>query len=671
MSNSDSPLSSAAPTKRKRSARFKFIVAASVLIGLPLLLYSGLWALVNFGFFNHSIAEHIAKKMGATARIGPIKSDLWRNLSVQNISIQPSASGNALTIGATKIDYDLIDMLRNNHMRGLTVERPCIDLRFDPKKGWNHTLQLPPESGDTFRIDKIEVHEGTFSFIGPSDIPFKMSRINLAFDQGTRENPGLFSFSSTLESSETITTEVKSHPDGSLDGHLLGALIFERDAAAFVGSDSGLRGWARLELNAKREAQVPGQDRQAPIVIDGMFRTSVGALGEFAPPDFKLSGPISAQITTENGSARSAVIKAEFKGDSAAQLALMDLFKAPAPKTTATIQTKFERDAKGVWTTTCEATDVSIPLAAAGRAMRLLENFSVKLEGGFIGKVIRFYPATGVASGRCRLSAVAVCYVIPQSVLAEASKAFSASGHESYALALNTLSQSGVKNISGDFVVSAENGDVSINGHVAQFTAFATTLGVDFDIFTFPATDVVIESNESPDGTCAVHFTATWDSGKLVAEMHSTLDGKWTYDARFNDSVLASELRFEGAFDPVNKIAGPSHLSTDSFKASSLGAVLKSMSKMDLTDSKAEVRGIRVRIEPFSLDPHKPHAVSARVSLDSATGESFTVSKQNVLLDADTTGLFLRSPFEWTDGGKARRVEPQRIDLLKLLKGEP
>ena len=654
-------------TKRKRSVRFWIGLAAAILFGLPLLLYAIALAYVNFGFLNSTVTDRISKKLGVPAHIGSIRSNVFQSLSLNDIAIDTEGGGDALAIGATHLDFNLVDLLRNGHLRGLSVERPVIALRHDPITGWNRAFKFSPQSGESVRIDSVDIRDGTLAVLWSPRSQLKLTHIDAAFGSQVNSGSAPFKLHASLESGETIALETHSNTDGAFNGTLAAGFNFDRDLAALLGGDSNLKGLARIDMSASRTAQAPSD----PIALSGAFHAGFTKLGELAPPEFKISGPISGSVVTVNGLANSAHIALELAGESSAKASVFNLasalFSGAAPKTAASIRADFARNDTGAWAATCNINDVSLPLDTLGRAANLAEKASLKLGGVFNSKTMRFDATAGSAAGSFTLNAAELRYIIPPRVLAEASKSLVASGNANYAMALNSLTQTGIKDISGSFSFTREQGKLKLTGHLAPVPVFATALKADFTEFTLPATDITLESTDAADGSCAIKVSVAWTGGQLTADLLRSGE-KWTCDARLNENALPSEVLIEGTVDLGAATAGPFRISTDSFKLSALGPLLQSLIATDFNSLTAEARCLSIRIEPFSIDPAKPHALILHISAEEASSGVYKLSLQTAAIEITPDGVFLRSPLEWTDAGKPVRAEPQRLDPRALMR---
>src|SRR5437660_8272428 len=108
------PAAAPARPRRRRGKRFWIILAASIALGLPLLLLLALWAWINLGFMNASLERRLSKKFGTPAHIGAIKSNGFENLRIDEVAIEPRGEGQPLTIGATKLEVGPLDFYFNN-----------------------------------------------------------------------------------------------------------------------------------------------------------------------------------------------------------------------------------------------------------------------------------------------------------------------------------------------------------------------------------------------------------------------------------------------------------------------------------------------------------------------------------------------------------------------------
>ncbi|HLX61732.1 MAG TPA: hypothetical protein VKX17_10665 [Planctomycetota bacterium] len=282
------PAASAKPARRKRGARFWIVTSASVLIGLPLLLYAGVWAYINFGFLNNTIEQRLSRKLGTQAHVDSVKSDVLSSLKINTISIEPRWPSAPLTVGSTKIDFGLFELLadNHNHIRAVTIDRPRLDLQYDPARGWNHALKVSTKPNEPIQIDRINLNDGAFSVEWAPEQKFELTKISGTFTTEGDSTP--FSLRGALDSSEVLSIEGLVGPGRAFTVHAAGKLILNRDVPPALG----LSGALRAEFSAKREAE---GSEAAPDngTLQSPSRDAVGVDTKLSVRDFQWAIPQS------------------------------------------------------------------------------------------------------------------------------------------------------------------------------------------------------------------------------------------------------------------------------------------------------------------------------------------------------------------------------------------
>src|SRR5438477_374503 len=130
------PAPAITPACRRYGVRFWIVIASIVVLGVPFVLCVTASIYINCGFMNRSIEERLSRKFGTPARVGSIETRAFNGLDIKQITIDPRGAGEPLTIGATRSKFGLYDYFAGNRIRALTLDRPRIDLRYDPVTGW-------------------------------------------------------------------------------------------------------------------------------------------------------------------------------------------------------------------------------------------------------------------------------------------------------------------------------------------------------------------------------------------------------------------------------------------------------------------------------------------------------------------------------------------------------
>lgn len=699
MSDIESTLVNSPPAaaKRPRRARFWLLLAAGVLLGIPLLAYLGIWAYLNLGFLDDSIAQRISKKFGSTARVGSIKSDVLRNLKIRDIAIDPQGPGEPLTIGAAKLDFDPIDLLQNGRMRGITVERPDIDLRYDAKMGWNHTLKVSTEPGPGIQIERFNVNDGTLAVAWPGGGHIKLLNVSASYKSGRGANP--FLLRGTLESGEPFGLDGQSGPGTAFDGRLHGSVNLNATVTSVAGFDPGVEGEMRYDFTARRENLAAGETRRAPVSIDGLLkfnhfswnapafqgrplnleiddiavkavwnpavstagagRLEITALNfnnlalnklpfALGAPDFKITTQILGGVEFENGEPQRAAFSVALRGSnrkSAAAPSLSTMFfsSAPPKAVAADLQLNLVRGTSGAWSVQAfDASDVSIPLASVGKILGLMEKAGVTLGGEMKGVGVRYDPETGVVSGKLRIDGGTLRWVVPQQMKSAAMEAMNSMNMNSEALILKTIGDTGVKDLRAEFDFRVSRDKLWIGGRTAAIPVFVQSMYVDCEECKITAANVILESAELPDGSCTFRAAIKWADGRFTTDAQLLPSGTWTYKGSLSaKGLLDGEALFDGAFDPKNNIAGPFNFSAKGITWTSFSEpVEKSLVAVD------EIRGLLVRVEPFSFDPAKPFALAGRFAFDTVKFGTNLISKQDFGIETRAKGVFVRTPRE-------------------------
>ena len=686
--------------KRPHRARFWLLLAAGLLLAIPLLAYLGTWAYINLGFLDDSIAQRISKKLGSTARVGSIKTDALRNLNIRDIAVDPQGPGEPLTIGSTKLDFDPIDLLRNGRMRGVTVERPNIDLRYDAKTGWNHSLKASTEPGPGIQIERFDVREGTLAVAWPGGGRIKLTGVSGSYANLSGGGPSPFLLRGALESGEPFGLDGRAGPGAAFDGRLHGSVNLNTTATSVAGFDPGIEGEMRYEFTARRENLAPGETRRAPVLLDGSLKlnhfawnapsfqglplkleiddiavkaawnppASSGGAGRLeltaldvnnlalikwplalAAPDFKISAHILGGIEFENGqpqrAAFSAALRESNKKSAAAPSISTMFFKSASSKAAADLQLNFVRGPSGDWSVqTLDASEILIPLVSVGKMLGLMEKAGVTLGGEVKAVGVRYDPEAGVASGKLRIEGGSLRWVILEQVRGSAKDAMISLNMNSEALMLKTIGDTGVKDVRAEFTFRASGDKLWIGGQTAAFPVFVQSLYVDVEEFKVTPANVVLESAELPDGSCTFRAAIKWSDGRFTTDIQLLPSGTWTCKASLSaKGLLEGEALFDGAFDQKNNAVGQFNFSAEAIKWASFSEpVEKPLVAVD------EIRGLRVRVEPFSLDPAKPFALAGRIAFDAAKFGASSISKQDFGIETRAKGVFVRTPREPT-----------------------
>ncbi len=259
------------PKPRKRRARFWIILCIAIFVLVPALLLGGAWGYINFGFLGRSLERRISQKLGSSAHVGNVKSDAFEKLSIRDIAIQPSGQGDPLTVGATKLDFGLFELLTSGRLRSLTIERPRIDLRYDSKTGWNHTFKPNSDSRESVDIGRFEVQDGELSFAWSAGGRVKLTGVNGFITDAKGAGASPFSLRGVLDSNEPFTVDGHNGPGAAFMGELKGSAILERDVPAIAGFDPGVTGSLLYNLTLKRDDISPSEPNSKSVSLDSVL----------------------------------------------------------------------------------------------------------------------------------------------------------------------------------------------------------------------------------------------------------------------------------------------------------------------------------------------------------------------------------------------------------------
>ncbi len=141
----------------------------------------------------------------------------------------------------------MFELLSSGKVRGVTVERPRIDLRYDEKNGWNHSLKMGGGSGEGVKIGRFEVQDGALSIAWPAGGSIKLAGVNGSYtDNGPGPNP--FTLRGALESQELFAIDGQSGPGAAFNGRVYGSTILERDVPGIAGFDPRRAGIGAVRL---------------------------------------------------------------------------------------------------------------------------------------------------------------------------------------------------------------------------------------------------------------------------------------------------------------------------------------------------------------------------------------------------------------------------------------
>lgn len=239
----------------KRRLKFWLLFAGGVLLALPLLVYFAAWAYLNLGFLNGTIEARLSKKLGAPAHVGSVSGQALHGLNIEKISIEALDRGAPLTIGSTSVEWNLGELLGSGRLRAVLVDRPQIDLRHDPARGWNFKLKPPAPDESEVQIGRFEIKHGTFSSSLGAAGKIKLSKLDGVFTDLEKRAPSPFSLRGELASGEPFVVEGSAGPAaGDFNVRVLGQLGLQRSLPALLGYDPGASGDVRFNFSSRGDA---------------------------------------------------------------------------------------------------------------------------------------------------------------------------------------------------------------------------------------------------------------------------------------------------------------------------------------------------------------------------------------------------------------------------------
>src|SRR5205823_5007789 len=117
-----------------------------------------------------------------------------------------------LTVDSTSVDWEPGTLLGSGRVRSITIERPRVELRFDPITGWNYKMDFAREKTPGVQIDEFAIKDGSFSAEWMGGGKFRVASLNGVYADLSGRGPNTFSLRGLLDSQEPLVAEGSSGP---------------------------------------------------------------------------------------------------------------------------------------------------------------------------------------------------------------------------------------------------------------------------------------------------------------------------------------------------------------------------------------------------------------------------------------------------------------------------
>ncbi|MCK6471399.1 MAG: hypothetical protein L6R28_06605 [Planctomycetes bacterium] len=227
--------------KKPRGPLFGALVAAGILLGLPLLLAVLFYLYVALGFLKSTIQGELDERFaGATLQRVGVGVGSFR---AEGLSIPGEGGGAPPAIRADKLEvaWDPWAFWSQNRIHSVSVEKPVLDLRRGEDGAWNLNL---PQSGERgkYRVEQITLRDGELGVEWAPERRVTLHGVELAYLQPDPPLPktltlkGAFSEYSSLEASALLG------PEGRAAARVEGELHLPEDLASALGPDAAVAG---------------------------------------------------------------------------------------------------------------------------------------------------------------------------------------------------------------------------------------------------------------------------------------------------------------------------------------------------------------------------------------------------------------------------------------------
>ncbi|MBI3830017.1 MAG: hypothetical protein HY291_10895 [Planctomycetes bacterium] len=291
------------PKKRRRGPWFGALVVLSILLLVPLLVFLGFYIYVKLGYLDRAVKGAMEDALGPGASVGKVSVEGFDALSAENLSIPPASGFKApvLHADALKIEWSPWSALLDKRIRGVTVEKPVIQILRSERNAWNLQFQQAAKPSE-YKLEQALFHDGTLKLQWAPGRGVAFEGVDITLSRPDPPLPAPVTLKAKLPSGAEVRGDFLLGPGPARRGSLRLAVALDKDLTDALPPASGIAGQLTLRLDSQLEAaedgQKPGKGTfNATLGLNSFrWKLSDGLALECARQEFGLQGSTQGDL---------------------------------------------------------------------------------------------------------------------------------------------------------------------------------------------------------------------------------------------------------------------------------------------------------------------------------------------------------------------------------------
>lgn len=230
-----------ARAKKPRGPLFGALLAAGILLGVPLLVAVLLYLYVALGFLKNTVQGELNERFaGATVQRAGAGVSSFR---AEGLAIPGESGDKSPAIRADKLEvaWDPWAFWLQNRIHSVSVDKPVLDLRRGEDGAWNLNLPQAGERGK-YRVEQITMHDGEVGVEWAPERRVKLHEVELMYLQPDPPLPKTLTLKGAFSEYSSIEASALMGPEGRMSGRVEGELHLPEDMEGALGLDPAVSG---------------------------------------------------------------------------------------------------------------------------------------------------------------------------------------------------------------------------------------------------------------------------------------------------------------------------------------------------------------------------------------------------------------------------------------------
>lgn len=240
------------PARRKRGPWFGVSVTLGVVVGVPLGLYLLLHILAHMGLAQTIVNVSLEDTFGSGAKVETVELGGLSSANGKELVLPSRDDQTKPAVEADKVDmeWDLWDLIAQQRIESMRVEKPRFELRRNEEGKWN--FRLGKKGAPRVKIEQMFFQDGTFVLKWSRDSGISIDKI-----EGVILHPGgplarTVTLKGVLPSQNKLSASMRIGTNRSFAGSAEGSLDVKEDLGDALPAGWDLTGQLQFRFDARR-----------------------------------------------------------------------------------------------------------------------------------------------------------------------------------------------------------------------------------------------------------------------------------------------------------------------------------------------------------------------------------------------------------------------------------